>query len=358
MEPLSLFPVRTLWTLALNNALIGPPGFDGARGYFPIEGERLVAYDLVRGEQLWIVQAPTIAQPVSGDGLVFYVEPDAIVALRAQDGSQAWRRPLLEPLAVRIVWGNGWLIASTVSGSILAFRALDGDLIWTRNVGARVSAPPSLAADRMYVPLADRRIVALQVQDGQPVWERRLGGVPSDGLALDDRVYFGSDDNFLYCLKTDKGQIDWRWRTGADVAGTPVVDEARVYFVSLDNVLRGLNRKSGAQQWKRALPMRPKSGPLLVANALLVRGIAPTLRAYLALDGAPAGEVTLSGELVSPPHLVAGTLLPTLIVVTGDLVKGATVTALIRAIEPPILPLAPLPNPTMPNPSEFGSNSP
>jgi hypothetical protein len=52
--PLSLFPLRGLWTLALNNALSAPPGFLGARGYFPIEGGRLLRRPGVT--LLWIVK--------------------------------------------------------------------------------------------------------------------------------------------------------------------------------------------------------------------------------------------------------------------------------------------------------------
>ena len=45
--PLPLTPVETVWALALNNALTAPPAYDGTRGFFPIEGDRLVAYDLI-----------------------------------------------------------------------------------------------------------------------------------------------------------------------------------------------------------------------------------------------------------------------------------------------------------------------
>src|SRR5262249_23721265 len=54
---LSLLPLRPLWTLALNNALSAPPAFAGTRAYFPIEDDRLVAYDLATGHQLWLVAA-------------------------------------------------------------------------------------------------------------------------------------------------------------------------------------------------------------------------------------------------------------------------------------------------------------
>jgi outer membrane protein assembly factor BamB len=343
-----LFPVRPVWTLSLNNPLTTEPAFAGARGYFPIDGDRLVAYDLVRGEQLWLVSAAAISPPVAGGGFVFVVQSNTVTALNDRDGSEAWRVPFTQPLASRLAWDNGWLIGFTVSGEVLAFRALDGQILWRHDAGARPSAPPALTADRVYVPLSDRRILALQVETGKLLWTRRIGGEPNEILALDDRIYSGASDNFLYCLQADTGQIDWRWRTGADVIGRPVADDRRVYFVSLDNMLRALGRSGGSQQWKRGLPMRTRGGPLLAGETLIVGGLSPALRAYSARTGAPAGELTISSEPAAPIHVVDAEPAPLLIAVTSDIAKGATVLAFTREIEPRVLPIAPLPNPTTP----------
>ena len=344
-ETLALFPLRTAWTLALNGSLAAPPVFNGSRAYFPIEGGLLAAYDLDNGEQHWMVSAQAQSKPAAGDGLLFVVERGALAALREADGAEAWRLPFAEPLAAPLVWSNGWLIASSMSGSVLAFRGVDGHLIWRRDIGVPVSAAPALAADRMYLPASDSRLVALQVETGEPLWERRLGGAPNELLALDDRLYVGSNDNFFYCLTTRDGQIAWRWRTGADVIGLPAFDENRVYFVSLDNVLRALDRRSGSQRWNRPLPFRPLAGALKVGEALIVSGVAPPLRAYRAPNGAPAGEAPIQGEFAAPPHVATGPRMPLLVVVTRDFAKGTTVTVFTREIDPPVVPIAPLPNP-------------
>ena len=201
------------------------------------------------------------------------------------------------------MWDNGWLIAVTTSGEVLAFRATDGALIWRRSIGAPAHARPALSIDRVYVPTTDSRVVALRVDTGAAIWERRLGGPGNDILALDKRLYLGSQDRYFYCLGTDDGAIEWRWQTGADVIGLPVVDDRTVFFVSLDNVLRALNRSSGVQRWKSALPLRPATGPIRAADAIIVAGPAPTLRAYKAEDGKPAGEFTTPGEQAAAPHL-------------------------------------------------------
>ena len=344
--PLSLFPLTVAWTLALNSAITGPPAYDDTRGYFPIEGDRIAAYDLTHGTQLWVASATANMEPAVGDGLVYLAEPGALAALHATDGSIAWNVPLADALAVPLVWDNGWLVAATSASTILAFRASDGQLIWRRDIGAPAHAPPTLAADRVYVPTHDGRVVALRVDTGAPVWEHRLGGAANEILALDERLYFGSKDRFFYCLNTSDGKEEWRWRTGGDAIGRPLVDERTVYFVALDNVLRALNRNSGVQRWKSPLPLRPGSGPAKAGDTIVVAGIAPTLLGYNAMDGKAAGALPTNGEIAAPLHVFNDSMrpLPVLIVLTRDIAKGATVTALMRSIEPAIVAIAPLPN--------------
>jgi outer membrane protein assembly factor BamB len=338
--------------VALNGSLTAPPVFSGQRGYFPLDEGRLAAHDLADGKPLWVAMARIASQPAAGDGLVFIAEPETLSAVREVDGSVAWRLPFPGPLAAPLAWDNGWLIAAATPGTILAFRASDGELIWRRDVSSPVKARPALAADRIYVPASDR-IIALQVETGVPLWERRLGGAPNDVLALDDRLYVGSDDNYLYCLKARDGLLDWRWRTGADVVGLPASDGHRVYFVSLDNVLRALDLKSGVQRWKSPLPLRPNAGPLKAGDTLIVSGVAPMLRAYFNKDGAPAGDVATDGELASPPYFVAGSGDPTVVVVTRNMAKGAMLSGIKRASEtsepaPAAPPGSPPPEPAAP----------
>ena len=344
--PLSLFPVQTLWTLPLNNQLTAAPAFDGAYGFFPIEGGRIAAYDLATGTRKWIVNARPRVDPDAGGGLLFVVDEESISARQAATGAIEWELPFSSALAAPPVWDNGWLIVATVEREVLAFRAVDGHLIWRRNIGASAHARPALAADRVYVPTEDARVVALNVETGEPLWERRMGGAANDILARDERIYVGSNDNFFYCLLAANGEVDWRWRTGGDIVGAPAADDHRVYFVSLDNVLRAMDLKTGAQRWKTALPLRPSRGPVLAGDAVVVGGLSPTARAYDSKDGKAAGEITPGGELAAAPHLISGGEkgLLTLIVVTRDIAKGATVVALARSIDPAILPIAPLPN--------------
>ena len=88
--PSPLTPVETVWGLALNNTLTLPPAYEGRLTFIPIEGDRLVAYDLITGTQKWMVTARPELAPAAGNGFVFIREAVTLRALHASDGSNAW----------------------------------------------------------------------------------------------------------------------------------------------------------------------------------------------------------------------------------------------------------------------------
>ena len=375
--PPPLTPIENVWGLALNNALTMPPAYEGALAFLSIEGDRLVAYDLIAGTRKWMVAARPEMAPVAGGGLVFIREAETLRALRAGDGSVAWELPLADKLAVHPVWDNGWLVIALATGEVRALRATDGRQVWSRSLESPAHAAPALAADRVYVPTTDHRIVALRVESGEPVWERRLGGAPNDILALDDRLYAGSQDNYFYCVMTADGRVDWRWRTGGDVIGKPVADGRYVYFVALDNVLRAMNLVTGGQQWMRPLPIRPAWGPVKAGSTIIVAGQTPPLRAFALKDGVAAGTLTgvaaqpddalASGDGQPPAKKAAQPFLalaadaevsaapyvledapahaPRLLMLFKEIAKGASATLVAHSVEPALVPaVSPLPN--------------
>jgi outer membrane protein assembly factor BamB len=380
--PAPLTPIDNVWGLSLNNSLTMPPAYEGARAFLSIDGDRLVAYDLIAGTRTWMVAARPELAPVAGGGFVFIREAGTLRALRGEDGSVAWELPLADRLAVHPVWDNGWLVLSLATGEVRALRATDGQRIWSRELESPAHATPALAADRVYIPTTDHRIVALRVESGERLWERRLGGAVNDILALDDRLYAGSQDNFFYCVMAADGRVDWRWRTGGDVIGKPVADERYVYFVALDNVLRAMNLVTGGQQWMRPLPFRPAWGPAKAGSTIVVAGQTPPLRAFNIKDGTAAGTLTgvaaqseegppagapasaagqtppkkgpqpflalaADAEVSAAPYVLEHprTHGPLLLMLFKEIAKGASATLVTHSIEPALVPaVSALPN--------------
>ena len=344
--PVALLPVEPVWTLALNARAAADPAFDASRAYFALDDDRVVAYDLWSGEQAWLISARVRSALTAGDGLLFFAGANVLVARHADDGSPAWSVPLTETIVGRAAWSAGTLVVGTARGAVVAAQAIDGTILWRRDLSSPVHATPAMANGRVYVSTTDGRIVALDAATGEPVWERLVGGSPNEILPRGDRLFVGSTNQFIYCLMTKDGRVDWHWRTGGNVIGVPAADEGHVYFVSLDNVVRAMHPVTGAQLWFRPLPFRPAWGPARAGSTLVVAGQASGARAFAVKDGAAVGSIDTGGEVAAPLHVLQDPLseLPMLIIVTRDISKGATTRLVTRGIEPALSPVAPLPN--------------
>jgi len=353
-EPMPLVPMRGVWKLPLNSHVVFPGAYDLTRGFFAIDNDRLVAYEMSSGTQLWLVEARPIFQPVAADDLVFVADAEGVTALHAKDGQSAWRATLTDPLVVRPVADHGWVIAVTKTGDLLALRSKDGEIVWQQNLGSALHAAPTIHGDRVFAPLADSRIVARELERGRPVWERKIAGSPNEILAVADRLYAGSTDNFLYCLLAGDGKIDWRWRTGGDIASLPVADARAVYFVSYDNILRALNLVSGGQYWMKPLPFRPTSGPLLSGSTILVAGQSAIIKSFNAKDGTPGVDLSVGEEVTTTPQVLRDQTsgLPTLIIISRHIVNADSVWLSIRNLDPAATPFAVLPGTTTPPPMQ------
>jgi len=75
-----------------------------------------------------------------------------------------------------------------------------------------------LAEGKLYVAQREAHTVhALNADDGSPLWHYAAGGrVDSPPTVHRGRVYFGSADGCIYCLRADDGALVWRFRVAPE----------------------------------------------------------------------------------------------------------------------------------------------
>jgi outer membrane protein assembly factor BamB len=349
-SPATFFPLQTNWMTELGQPPAAAPAYDDEQVFVALRDGTLVALKIGDGSIAWTSEVATEFTPVVADELVIVAIDQRLVGLRAVDAVPLWTTELGAPISVQPLLTTGWLVVGLESGEIVVLRASDGTEFWRDQLSGLLEVQPAVGGSTLFVPVADGRIVALELVTGHRLWEYRLRGSPRQILPL-DALFVGSTDNFMYRLSRKNGKMEWMWRTGADIVGLPAVDEHRVFFVSLDNVLRALDRDSGVQQWKRALPGRPTAGPQIVGTLALVSGVAPQLRAFDTETGAPAGVLEAQGELAVAPDIIRppSPLAPGLIVTTGD----GRLSVMGSPTGPPQFSLSFPPEPLLPTPERL-----
>ena len=136
-----------------------------------------------------------------------------------------------------------------------------------------------------------------------PRWKYTTGG-PISGSAVvsNGRVYFGSQDTYIYCLDARVGSLIWKFPTGYKVRSTPAVVGGRLYSGADDGNIYCIDAVTGEQIWKKyvngtyhgeleypfAGQWMVRSSPIIVGNRLYVG----------ALDGKVYCLDTANGNIV------------------------------------------------------------
>jgi outer membrane protein assembly factor BamB len=272
---------------------------------------------------------------------VFIATSNSVIAIDQPTGRTLWQMAVEGQLSGAVHWESGWVFASTAQGDAVALHAEDGRILWRTSLGSPFATSPSVSGERLFVALRDGRLVALDVATGTATWSTALNQEVTGLLALADQLLVGTRANRLHSVSLDRGRIRWSQKAGADVIGSPAVDESSIYYVAFDNVLYALNRGNGNIRWRRNLPSRPVGGALRVEDVLLVPFSTNDIGAYLASTGAPSFTIQALGELGGAPFVreSARPTAPRLIALSRE---GA-LQGFAPRIEPPPAPLGELP---------------
>ena len=157
-------------------------------------------------------------------------------------------------------------------------------LHWARELPPLVPAwpdQPKMQFDAAYEPIVagqrlivgssrDDSVTAYDARSGRELWTFYADGpIRFAPLAWEERIYFVSDDGYLYCLKGDDGSLVWRFRGGPSdrkilgnermistwpARGAPVIADGKVYFAAgiwpfMGVFLHALDARTGEVVW-------------------------------------------------------------------------------------------------------------
>lgn len=124
---------------------------------------------------------------------------------------------------------------------IFRINAQDGTLAWQFNI---VGYPIGVTAayNNLYVGTSSvasaANVYAVDKAEGTtPIWTFKAGPVVVPLVAADEKIFFGSEDSYIYALDALTGQLVWKYRTGGPIVGAPVIANNNLFVASRDGYL-------------------------------------------------------------------------------------------------------------------------
>lgn len=216
------------------------------------------------------------ASPVISDNKLFVMDTDgAVHAMAADTGADLWTVQTAKEDGNKTArFGGGVSVngdrvfASNGLGDLVALNVADGTEIWRKRPGGPLRGAPSLANGNVYITTQDNQLFALTQDAGEVAWtasasleSQGVFGVAAPASA-NGTVIAGFSSGELNAYRYENGRALWAEVLSrssistsvsslSDIDAEPVIDQGRVYAVGQGGRMVAIDVASGQRMWEQ-----------------------------------------------------------------------------------------------------------
>ena len=209
---------------------------------------------------------------------------------------------------------NGLVYFGSGDKNLYCLNAYTGQKVWNFTTGFYLRSSPAVDNGLVFTGADDGYFYGINALTGQQVWKTSAGGFfpnylttneghpSSSPIVYGGYIYCGSKDNNLYCL-TEQGTVQWTFRTGGPIFGSPSYSNGAIYIASSDGYLYAVSATSGTLVWKSSFTL---NGDVGIVNYCQYYNIAdPTVANGIVYIG---GGVQYGGALFNNAYYLSKNL--------------------------------------------------
>ena len=256
----------------------------------------LYALDAATGSSLWErstrgqTENCVPASPIVADGVVYIVSKCRdcdmglfggvlvtldVTALDAATGDVMWRNDRVALEFTKAVVSDGRVYLASPEGGVTALDAATGDPLWQHAPEARFSSPrfesPVVSGEMVFGIADDDHMYALRADTGDLVWRYETVGGATAPIVVDrGTVYVTLPDGRLDGLNASTGELLWQYEMGGDTMVTPTVSGGVVYVVSENEHVHALASGTGELLWRYKTGYSVLTPPVVFGDKLYV----------------------------------------------------------------------------------------
>lgn len=155
------------------------------------------------------------------------------------------------------VYYGGKIFGAFLDGHVAAGDAKTGKKVWVTKLPAHLESSPLAVDGRLYLGTDTRSLVCLDAGDGKVLWKFRAPGAIKASPSYHDGVVFDADyESSMFALDAKTGKPLWRTNTSkvppygdGGFFSSPAIGFGRVYTARDDGVIYAFDEKTGKVDW-------------------------------------------------------------------------------------------------------------
>ena len=288
------------WVLA-NNSLVGA-----------VDKRWLAAFSLKDHEPLWWYNTPyPIESPIAvlGGWIVISTLDGSVAKIELATGKKIWEKGVGHFAARSFTLAGSDLFVYTVNHQLYSLNYQSGDTNWIHDANSSVKltvrnpAPPIVSAAKIYLGTSDGEIQVLDQGSGKVLWQAnpaytdfRFHDVVSDMVLLKNRLVVARYDGVVAAIATDEESHRTIWKNTYASITVSKLHEGALYIGDISGEVRALDAFSGKEIWHVSTG-QAISSIVIGEKAIFVAG---TKGRIIALSRGPTEEVLWTDDLESP----------------------------------------------------------
>lgn len=216
---------------------------------------------------------------------------------------------------------DGYVFVGSQGRSFYAFEAETGKVRWRFESSRQIKSSVCLYDNKLYFGSVDDWLRCLDARTGEVVWRVNTGrDLDSSACVVGGRLYIAGENGNARCLDPQTGELHWKYFVGAINRGkktgsygsetSPAVVDGEYYTATYDGELFRLDADTGKKRWIAKTGGDTDASPVVWGDYVYTatEEEAPNIYCFAREDGRKVWEVKKTRGFWSTPAIVDGTL--------------------------------------------------
>jgi len=296
-------PFGVLWNYSTNGEIYSSPSVVNNKNYIGSNDDYLYCLSTESYDELWKYKTDDDVKstPAVYENKVYFGSRDKYVyCLNADTGIEIWKFKTDGFVYSSPTVFDDKIYIGSQDGYLYCLNPDTGSAFWSFKYKYEdysiFSSPAVVDGNVFFSTVGKANVFCLDAQgngDGTTdmKWIKTIQGYSySSPCVANDKVYVGSDDEYLYCFDTDTGNEIWKFKTGGAVRSTPSFAYGNIYVGSDDGKIYCLNAENGQKIWS-FLPLAGGISSPIIVDGKVYFGAASTINPNIYCVNADTGHV-------------------------------------------------------------------